>query len=359
MSKRRRLLKAEETSMLLLQQLADECLDASSSDEDDDDTQIYANKSEELFAEPLDVPKVNGYVRNVVSNYSDKQFRSNFRLARSACYNLIKQFEESEFFPSDRSHGGVPVKTSKEHILSFLWYAVNKASMREVAVLFDMAESTQFAVIDRVLGFLCQIAPDIIHFGLDKDALARDFQELAGFQGVIGCIDGTYIPMRYPANKIRSMYINRHDECYLNKGEPFALPQSTVYWKKQRERCGRDSLPCATGSSSEVKASAGIPDSVSSSLCLGATGYVRSRESSSADLADEDDALIADYSFVNYREADVPDAETLQRTEHVPSAASDDEVLSDCSESFESDTSDGETGEEAAAPRSTFLDEPE
>ncbi|KAH6947186.1 hypothetical protein HPB50_017499 [Hyalomma asiaticum] len=200
--------------MLLLQQLADECLDASSSD-DDDDSQIYANKFAELFAEPLDVPKVNGYVRNVVSNYSDQQFRSNFRLARSACYNLIKQFEESEFFPSDRSHGGVPVKTSEEHILSFLWYAVNKASMREVAVLFDMAESTQFVVIDRVLGFLCKIAPDIIHLGLDKDALPKDFQELTGFPGVIGCIDGTYILMRCPANKIRSMYINRHDEVSM------------------------------------------------------------------------------------------------------------------------------------------------
>ncbi|KAH9382149.1 hypothetical protein HPB48_018848 [Haemaphysalis longicornis] len=49
--------------------------------------------------------------------------------------------------------------------------------MREVAVLFDMAESTHFAITERVLGFLCKIAPDIIHFGLDKEALAKDFQE--------------------------------------------------------------------------------------------------------------------------------------------------------------------------------------
>ncbi|KAH6946366.1 hypothetical protein HPB50_013125 [Hyalomma asiaticum] len=198
--------------MLLLQQLADECLDASSSD--DDDRHIYAHKFAQLFAEPIVVPKVQGYVRNVVSNYSDKQV-SNFRLARSACYELIKQFEASEFYPSDRHHGGVPVKTPEEYILSFLWYAVNKASMREVALLFDMAESTQFAVTDRVLGFLCKIAPDVIHFGVDKDALARDFEELAGFPGVIGCIDGTYIPMRCPANKIRSTYINRHDEVSM------------------------------------------------------------------------------------------------------------------------------------------------
>ncbi|KAH8010061.1 hypothetical protein HPB51_024446 [Rhipicephalus microplus] len=177
MSKRRRLMKAEETSVLLLQQLADECLDTSSSDDDDDDHQIFASKFTELFAKPIVVPKVRGYVRNVVSIYSDKQFRTNFRLARSACYELIKQFEASEFYPSDRNHGGVPVKTPEENILSFLWYAVNKASMKEVAVLFDMAESTQFAVTDRFLGFLCKIAPDVIHFRLDKDAVARDFEK--------------------------------------------------------------------------------------------------------------------------------------------------------------------------------------
>lgn len=84
-SKRRRLLNAEETSMLLLQQLADECLHASSSD-DDDDSQIYADKFAELFAEPLDVPKGNGYVRNVVSNYSDKHVRS---VARQKWQNVM------------------------------------------------------------------------------------------------------------------------------------------------------------------------------------------------------------------------------------------------------------------------------
>ncbi|KAH7973555.1 hypothetical protein HPB49_002374 [Dermacentor silvarum] len=213
MSKRRRLRKAQESSVMLLEHLATEGLEASSSD--DDDRHIYANKFAELFAEHLEVPKVKGYVQKVVSDYSDKQFRSNFRLPRSACNQLVKQFEASECFPSDRNHGGVPVKSAEEHILSFLWYAVNKASMREVAVLFNMAESTQFAVIDRVLGFLCAIAPDVIYFGMDKEALAREFENLAGFPNVIGCIDGTYIPMRCPVNKTRSTYINRHDQVSL------------------------------------------------------------------------------------------------------------------------------------------------
>jgi len=35
--------------------------------------------------------------------------------------------------------------------------------------------------------------------------------QISGFPGVVGCIDGTYINIRTPANKLRSTYTNRHD----------------------------------------------------------------------------------------------------------------------------------------------------
>lgn len=39
--------------------------------------------------------------------------------------------------------------------------------------------------------------------------------QFAGFPNVIGCIDGTYIPVRCPVNKVRSTYINRHDQVSI------------------------------------------------------------------------------------------------------------------------------------------------
>ncbi|XP_037268125.2 uncharacterized protein LOC119159462 [Rhipicephalus microplus] len=114
MSKRRRLLSVGEPSPLLLQLEIDAEEDSSS---DDDDLHVYATK----FAEPLPVFKVQEYVRKVVHSYSEEQFRSNFRLPRRACYDLIRQFEKSDFFPFDRHHRGAPAETPEEHILSFLW----------------------------------------------------------------------------------------------------------------------------------------------------------------------------------------------------------------------------------------------
>lgn len=46
-------------------------------------------------------------------------------------------------------------------------------------MLFNMADSTQFTVIDRVLGFLFAIAPEVIYFAPDKEALARDFKKVS------------------------------------------------------------------------------------------------------------------------------------------------------------------------------------
>ncbi|KAL1430226.1 hypothetical protein MTO96_015290 [Rhipicephalus appendiculatus] len=135
-----------------------------SSDSDDDLNRVCEEEFAQLFDIPKRIPKASGYVVNVVRMYSDKEFRRNFQLPRVSCYALIERFSKPSFYPSNQRHGGSPAKTAEEHILSFLWYAANKASMREVAVLFDMAESTQLLIIDRVLDFMCSVAPDVIYF---------------------------------------------------------------------------------------------------------------------------------------------------------------------------------------------------
>ncbi|XP_075748160.1 uncharacterized protein LOC142814111 [Rhipicephalus microplus] len=40
--------------------------------------------------------------------------------------------------------------------------------------------------------------------------LSNDFKQVSGFPDTIGCIDGSYIPVRCPAGKVRSVYVNRH-----------------------------------------------------------------------------------------------------------------------------------------------------
>ncbi|KAK8772088.1 hypothetical protein V5799_018252 [Amblyomma americanum] len=116
MSKRKRLVALAKPSVLLL--AANDSTDSSS---DEDDTQVYTAMFTELFTVPAKIPKVTSYVDTTVRQYSESEFRRNFRLPRKACYELVSKFEGSNFYPSSRNHGGSPAKTAEEHLLSFLW----------------------------------------------------------------------------------------------------------------------------------------------------------------------------------------------------------------------------------------------
>ncbi|KAM7284263.1 putative nuclease HARBI1 [Ixodes scapularis] len=145
---------------------------------------------------------------------SSQQFRRNFRLQREPAYAVIERYERSVYYRGS-IHGGSNPKTAEVCILSFLWYAGNKTCIRDVAGRFDMGESTLSRILNRVAEFLCSIAPDEIRFPDDVAALAKDFEEVSGFPGVVGCVDGSYIGIRCPDNKVKSTYVNRHDKTSL------------------------------------------------------------------------------------------------------------------------------------------------
>lgn len=68
------------------------------------------------------------------------------------------------------------------------------------------------------MDFLVSIAPEHIKFPettIEKEFSASIFYELSHFKDVIGCIDGTYIPISTPAHKIKSTYTNRHHQTSL------------------------------------------------------------------------------------------------------------------------------------------------
>ncbi|KAL1478155.1 hypothetical protein MTO96_035177 [Rhipicephalus appendiculatus] len=107
-------------------------------------------------------PKVDNFVADVVASYDDEEFRRHFRLGRSTCEMLTRQFTASPQYPKNDSHGGTPQKSAEEHISAFFWYAGNKATFRSVAQLFGMAESMVHGVVDRVEDCLEAVAPSYL-----------------------------------------------------------------------------------------------------------------------------------------------------------------------------------------------------
>lgn len=61
-------------------------------------------------------------------------------------------------------------------------YAVNKTTMREVSILFDLSKSTCSFIIERMSKFIVKvIGPQVIKFPetvLEKNQVAADFEEV-------------------------------------------------------------------------------------------------------------------------------------------------------------------------------------
>ncbi|XP_064487595.1 putative nuclease HARBI1 [Ornithodoros turicata] len=106
-------------------------------------------------------------------------------------------------------HGGVPAKSAESHVLSFIWYAVNKSSMRNVASRCDLAESSVHRMLQRVPDFIIEMGPTVLTLPDDMDKMSRDFEKVSGVPGVVGCIDGSYIKIQC-TKKVAATYCNRH-----------------------------------------------------------------------------------------------------------------------------------------------------
>lgn len=68
-----------------------------------------------------------------------------------------------------------------------------------------MQIATVHLIIKRVTNFLVDLAPTIIRFPVteqERQEKAQEFRNICGIDGIVGAIDGTYIPIRTPVKKI-------------------------------------------------------------------------------------------------------------------------------------------------------------
>ncbi|XP_058819310.1 putative nuclease HARBI1 [Topomyia yanbarensis] len=191
------------------------CSSESTSSSEDYSSDIGAYFTERLVRSKR--KKVEDFVGDVIYKYSDHEFKSHFRLTRTAAYALIEEFESSCFFKV-KKRGGRHVVPAEKQMLSFLWFAANKDSYREVANLFNITQSTVYRTFGYILDFFSQIAQRYIKFPNteeEKNQTSNDFQQIAQFPNVLGCVDGCYISIRKPARKMAHTYVNRHDQLSI------------------------------------------------------------------------------------------------------------------------------------------------
>lgn len=78
---------------------------------------------------------------------------------------------------------------------------------------FDLSKSALHRAFVRVIQALNEIAPEIIRWpnAVERSRSSREFAKLSGIPGVVGAIDGAYIPIKAPKEDAET-YISR--KCF-------------------------------------------------------------------------------------------------------------------------------------------------
>ncbi|KAK8774901.1 hypothetical protein V5799_010565 [Amblyomma americanum] len=67
----------------------------------------------------------------------------------------------------------------------------------------------------KVADYILTLGPTVITFPSDLNKLSQDFEKISGVPGVVGCLDGSYVEIQCPSNKVAATCCNRHHHLSL------------------------------------------------------------------------------------------------------------------------------------------------
>lgn len=100
----------------------------------------------------------------------------------------------------------------------FLRYLATGSFMQVCSELCFVSKAMAWRSIHRVIKCLCGLQNRFIRFPERSDfqRIELSFREKKGFPGIIGCVDGTHIPLWVPASDRRETFRNRKGFLSLN-----------------------------------------------------------------------------------------------------------------------------------------------
>ncbi|XP_055859182.1 putative nuclease HARBI1 [Episyrphus balteatus] len=199
---------------------------SSSSTSDDEDILFLLGTDTEFFKHYNislndDEHSEINYIEDVVVNFTDDEFLQHFRVSRKTAKGITQKFAASRHFKKRSKSSRKKPISAQLHCLSFLWYAGNKKSYREVSNLFKMSPSTAYRCQTAFLEFLVDISSQYIKMpstNVEKSKNCRGFTKVAGLDYVLGCIDECKIQLR----------TQTHPSILLNRQGPSSITLQAI-----------------------------------------------------------------------------------------------------------------------------------
>lgn len=92
---------------------------------------------------------------------------------------------------------------------------------RSVGERFDLSKSTLFSCFVRITTALNDLVPQVIHWPTEQELplVKEKFKAMAGIDGIIGALDGTYVPIKAPP---------KDPETYRNRKMQYAITLQAI-----------------------------------------------------------------------------------------------------------------------------------
>lgn len=208
----------------------------------DEDEFVEPNNSDTVQNLRVKVVRIRNYIERVVPGMTEKQFQQHFRLSRKTFEQLLPLIANELKRKSVK--GRLPADPRRQ-LLSSLWIlatpdsyryvakkfifllnhfimvhidlsfytsnvnkdigntkaiTINFFFFRSVAERFDMGKSSLSDAFIKIVKILCQIAPQVIKWPSHEEREQQQllFKAMGGLDGVVGAVDGTFIPIKAP-----------------------------------------------------------------------------------------------------------------------------------------------------------------
>ena len=158
-----------------------------------------------------------------------EEWNTNFRMSREDFFKLEEKLRPY-IRPSQDSFRGDAISSSKKLAMT-LYYLKDQGSLRMTSNIFGVSPCTLSLTIRKVCSVIVKVlGPELIKFPTTKEELHQvicNFENKFGFPMVIGCVDGTHIPVKQPTENAHDYFCHKmkytmnvqaicdHEGCFL------------------------------------------------------------------------------------------------------------------------------------------------
>ncbi|XP_062599917.1 putative nuclease HARBI1 [Saccostrea cucullata] len=144
---------------------------------------------------------------NPLDAYDDAEILSRYRMTRQCLMDVIDIVRKDVSHETKRSHALTP----EEQTFAALRYYATGSFQQVVGDILGLSQPSVSRAVKNVSNALASFAGQVIQFPTDcrkLQTVKEGFMEKFGFPNVIGCVDGSFIPIKAPSSR-EDVYVCR------------------------------------------------------------------------------------------------------------------------------------------------------